>query len=81
MDAIGRRGLAAGAALAAMPKLAAAQAGPAKRKALYQEFQQIVTDDVPILFPHPFPYTPAAHKGLQGLPTTIWGPMSPYDEV
>lgn len=60
---------------------AASEVDPAKRKALYKEFQQIVVDDVPILVLHSFPYTHAAHKGLQSLPTGIWGPMSPYDEL
>jgi peptide/nickel transport system substrate-binding protein len=60
---------------------AASEPDTAKRSALYKEFQQIVVDDVPILFLHPFPYAQAAAKGLRDLPTTIWGPMSPYDEL
>jgi len=60
---------------------AAAEPDPAKRKAEYKEFQQIVVDDVPILFLHPFPYTQAAHAGLKNLPSSIWGPMSPWDEL
>ena len=60
---------------------AAAEPDPAKRKAEYKEFQQIVVDDVPILFLHPFPYTQAAHAGLKNLPTSMWGPMSPWDEM
>ena len=60
---------------------AAGEPDSAKRKAEYKEFQQIVVDDVPILFLHPFPYTQAIHKGLKGAPTSIWGPMSPWDEM
>jgi peptide/nickel transport system substrate-binding protein len=60
---------------------AAVEPDAVKRKALYKEFQQIVVEDVPILFLHPLPYAQAAHKGLRNLPTSIWGPMAPYDEV
>ena len=60
---------------------AASEPDAAKRKALYKEFQQIVVDDVPILFLHPFPYSQSGAKGLRDLPTTIWGPLAPLDGV
>jgi peptide/nickel transport system substrate-binding protein len=60
---------------------AAIEGDPAKRKDLYREFQQIVVEDVPILFLHAAPYAQAGLKGMNNLPTTIWGPMSPYDEL
>ena len=54
---------------------------PVKRKAYYATFQKLVTDDVPIVFLNVVPYHTAASKKLGNLPTTIWGPLSPYDEV
>ncbi|MEO7854611.1 MAG: ABC transporter substrate-binding protein [Rubrivivax sp.] len=54
---------------------------PVKRKAYYATFQKIVTDDLPIDFINVVPYHIAASKKVGNLPTTIWGPMSPYDEV
>lgn len=54
---------------------------PTKRKAYYATFQKIVTDEVPIDFINVLPYHTAALKKVGNVPTTIWGPMSPYDEV
>jgi peptide/nickel transport system substrate-binding protein len=54
---------------------------PTKRKAYYATFQKIVTDELPIEFINVVPYHTAASKKLGNLPTTIWGPMSPLDEV
>ena len=52
-----------------------------KRKALYSEFQKIVVSDAPIYFVNAVPYYNAFSKGLSNLPTTIWGMMSPLDEI
>ncbi|TAI64489.1 ABC transporter substrate-binding protein [Bradyrhizobium sp. Leo170] len=60
---------------------AAVETSPEKRKALYSEFQKIVVKDVPIYFINATPYYNAFSKGLGGLPTSIWGMMSPLDEV
>ena len=60
---------------------AAVETSPEKRKALYSEFQKIVVSDVPIYFVNVTPYYNAFSKGLAGLPTTIWGVMSPLDEL
>jgi peptide/nickel transport system substrate-binding protein len=60
---------------------AALETSPAKRKALYSEFQKIVVGDVPIYFINATPYYNAFSKGLAGLPTSIWGMMSPLDEI
>jgi peptide/nickel transport system substrate-binding protein len=60
---------------------AAAEPDTAKRKELYKEFQQIVVDDVPILFLHGFPYGQSASVKVKELPESIWGPLSPYDQV
>ncbi len=54
---------------------------PVKRKAYYATFQKIVTDDLPIDFINQIPYHTAVHKKVGNVPTTIWGPLAPYDEV
>jgi peptide/nickel transport system substrate-binding protein len=54
---------------------------PTKRKAYYATFEKIVTDELPIVFINQVPYHTAASKKLANVPVTIWGPMSPYDEV
>lgn len=60
---------------------AARETSPDKRKALYSEFQKIVVSDAPIHFINAVPYYNAFSKGLSNLPTTIWGMMSPLDEI
>ena len=60
---------------------AARETSPEKRKALYSEFQKIVVSDAPIFYINATPYYNAFSKGLSGLPTTIWGLMSPLDEL
>jgi peptide/nickel transport system substrate-binding protein len=62
-------------------KAAAEETSPEKRKALYSEFQKIVVSDVPIYYINSTPYRNVFNKGLSGLPTTIWGMMSPLDEL
>jgi peptide/nickel transport system substrate-binding protein len=52
-----------------------------KRKAYYATFQKIVTDEVPIVFINNSPYHTVARKNVANVPTTIWGPASPYDEI
>ena len=52
-----------------------------KRKAYYATFQKIVTDELPIDFINVTPYHTAASKKVVNVPTTIWGVMSPMDEV
>lgn len=54
---------------------------PTKRKAYYATFEKIVTDEAPIVFINQVPYHTATSKKLGNVPTTIWGPVSPYDEV
>jgi peptide/nickel transport system substrate-binding protein len=60
---------------------AAQEKDPAKRKALYSEFQKIVVNDVPILFLNEVPFYNAFAKGLGNLPMSIWGMTSPLDEL
>ena len=54
---------------------------PTQRKAYYATFQKIVTDELPIAFINQVPYHTITSKKLGNVPTTIWGPMSPMDEV
>jgi peptide/nickel transport system substrate-binding protein len=54
---------------------------PTKRKAYYAAFQKIITDDLPVYSINVMPYYTAASKKLGNVPMTIWGPMSPFDEV
>jgi peptide/nickel transport system substrate-binding protein len=54
---------------------------PVKRKAYYATFEKIVTDDAPIVFINTVPARTVTSKKVGNVPATIWGPMSPYDEV
>jgi len=60
---------------------AAVEKDPAKRKALYAEFQKIVVDEVPIAYVSTLPFYVAYDKRLQNVNKTIWSPMSPMHEV
>jgi peptide/nickel transport system substrate-binding protein len=40
-----------------------------------------VTDELPIVFINQVPYHTAVSKKVANVPASIWGPMSPYDEV
>ncbi|QOL82108.1 ABC transporter substrate-binding protein [Pseudooceanicola spongiae] len=60
---------------------AAIETDQTKRAALYKEFQQIVVADAPILYINEVPFYTAYKKGLTHLPDTIWGAVSPWDEV
>ncbi|GAC1334136.1 MAG: ABC transporter substrate-binding protein [Beijerinckiaceae bacterium] len=52
-----------------------------KRKTLYSTFQKIVVDEVPIFFINVAPYHVAFNKRLADLPESIWGVLSPLDEL
>ncbi len=52
-----------------------------KRQVLYKEFQQIVVDDVPLTYVNLLPYHTAYSKKLGNPPLSIWGTMSPLDQV
>ncbi len=60
---------------------AAVEMDPAKRKALYGEFQQIVGAELPVYWINALPYHTAYDKKLQNVPTGIWGTMHPMDTV
>lgn len=53
----------------------------AKRKALYAEFQQILTEDLPLIWTHEAPYQTIYHKDLRNVVTSVWGSMSPSDKI
>ncbi|MGB3435872.1 ABC transporter substrate-binding protein [Achromobacter sp.] len=52
-----------------------------KRRALYAEFQRLVTVDVPIDFLTVIPYHTLSSKKVHGLPDGIWGVISPMDDT
>ena len=52
-----------------------------KRKALYAEFQKIVTDEAPIRFLNLVPYYTLTRSSVGNVPASIWGPVSPMDDV
>ncbi len=60
---------------------AAVESDTVKRKALYAEFQKIVVDDIPIFFINVLPTHIAYNKGLRNVNNTIWGGLSPNDEM
>ncbi|WP_158966816.1 ABC transporter substrate-binding protein [Chachezhania sediminis] len=60
---------------------AATEVDPAKRKALYDEFQEIVVDDSPIYFLNVIPYSTVYNKDLVGVPDGIWGAVAPMDDL
>jgi len=52
-----------------------------KRKALYAQFQDIVTEDLPLCWTNEEPFFTIYRKGLKNPPLTVWGPLAPYDRV
>ena len=60
---------------------AAVEMDVAKRKALYDQFQMIVGDDLPIYWINALPYHTAYDKRLGGIPVSIWGPLQSMDAV
>jgi len=53
----------------------------AKRKALYAEFQKIVTQELPVAWTFEVPFHTLYHRDLENPPLTVWGAMAPFDEV
>ncbi|MGN6467060.1 MAG: ABC transporter substrate-binding protein [Rhizobiaceae bacterium] len=52
-----------------------------KRKMLYDEFQMIVGDDLPIYWINALPYHSGYDKRIKDFPESIWGTMQPMDET
>jgi peptide/nickel transport system substrate-binding protein len=53
----------------------------AERKALYAQFQQILTEDLPLIWTHEAPYQTIYHKDLNNVITSVWGAASPADKI
>ncbi len=51
------------------------------RKDLYLQFQKIVTDELPVYWMYGLPYHTVYNKSVGNPPLSIWGTMSPMDEV
>jgi len=62
-------------------KQAALEVDKDKRKALYSEFQQILTEELPIIWINVLPYHTVYHAGLGNPPVSIWGVHAPFDEL
>jgi peptide/nickel transport system substrate-binding protein len=60
---------------------AATEMDPAKRKALYSEFQKIVAEDVPVYWAYALPYHTIHSNKLGNAPRGIWATVSPLDRV
>lgn len=60
---------------------AAVETDPEKRKALYDEFQLVVGEDVPVYWLNAIPHHTAYDKRLANVPEGIWGPVESFDEV
>lgn len=60
---------------------AAVELDDEKRKALYEEFQQIIAEEVPIVYTLETPYHTLAAPTVGNVPQSIWGVLSPFDEV
>lgn len=54
---------------------------PAKRRRAYAEFQKVVTEDLPVVFLTTQGYRTVVSAKVGNPPTSIWGPLSPYDEI
>ena len=52
-----------------------------RRKALYEEFQRIVSDELPLYFINEEPYVTVSRRTVMDAPETVWGPMQPWDGV
>jgi peptide/nickel transport system substrate-binding protein len=62
--------------------MAAVEADPAKRTALYAEFQQIIADEVPVYHVNTVPYhTIYNTEKIGNPPIGIWGTSTPIDQL
>lgn len=52
-----------------------------QRMSYYSEFQKIVAEDVPVIWPNLIPAHTVYHKNLRNPPLSIWGVHSPLDEL
>jgi len=61
--------------------LAATETDPAKRKAMYFEFQRITNEELPLAILFEVPIVSIFAKDLKNVPLGIWGGLMPYDEI
>ncbi len=54
---------------------------PTKRKAYYAAFEKIVTDELPVYVIDQVGYYTASRKNVGNVPVSIWGTLSPLDDV
>ena len=62
-------------------EMAGSETDPAKRKALYSEFQKIVAEDVPVYHTYALPYHTIYSDKVGNPPVGIWATVSPLDRV
>lgn len=60
---------------------AAEEPDVAKRKALYDQIQKIIVEQLPVYWINEIPYATVYKKALGNPPLTIWGAMAPFDRV
>jgi peptide/nickel transport system substrate-binding protein len=60
---------------------AAAEPDPARRKAIYAEFQRLVLEDLPLIPISRFELHTIYHRDLEGLEQSPWGAISPFDQL
>ncbi|HLR30254.1 MAG TPA: hypothetical protein VK082_06725 [Paenalcaligenes sp.] len=48
---------------------------------MYAEFQEIITHDLPLIYIAESPNHTLVTNNVRNAPDSIWGPLSPYDEV
>ena len=59
--------------------MAAVETDPAKRTALYAEFQKIIADEVPVYHTNTLPYHTVYNDNVGNPPLGIWGTSTPID--
>jgi peptide/nickel transport system substrate-binding protein len=60
---------------------AAKEVDPAKRRADYAAFQKIVTDELPVVYLTTQAMRTIVSNKVGNPPSSIWGPLSPFDEI
>lgn len=65
----------------ALLNAAGQEADFAGRKALYAQFQKIVTGDLPFAWTNEEPLFTIYDKKLAGIPLSVWGALAPFDQM
>ena len=61
--------------------MAAVESDNDKRKALYDEFQQIIADELPVYHTNTLPYHTVYSDKVGNPPLGIWGTSTPIDQT